>query len=403
MIITVVIYIWIILQFIIGYNLILPVFLYLLHSLRTISVDRESLKPLNEADYAIIVTAYQQTTHISSVISSLLRMNYERYIIYVVADCCDDTSFLKFEDKRIILLRPEIPLRSNVGSHFYAINHFIRKHDRLTIIDSDNLVNPNYLIELNKCFNEGYLAVQGFRMAKNIDTMYARLDAARDIYYHFYDGKILFEIGSSATLAGSGMAFTTKLYVQCLAMHTNLCGPGFDKILQAEILKRGYQIAFTDKAIVYDEKTAYSKQLVDQRSRWISTWFKYFKYGFVLTKIGIIRRNFNQFLFGLILLRPPLFMFLICSFICFVINLFINPLYSLYWLIGFSLFIAGFYIALIKSNTRQEIYQSLYSIPQFMFFQLVAAFKLIMGQKLGKSTKHFSTITIEELNNQHTV
>jgi hypothetical protein len=47
----------------------------------------------------------------------------------------------------------------------------------------------------------GFAAVQGERKAKNLDTTYACLDAARDIYYHFYDGKLLFHIGSSATLA----------------------------------------------------------------------------------------------------------------------------------------------------------------------------------------------------------
>jgi hypothetical protein len=62
------------------------------------------------------------------------------------------------------------------------------------------LVEPEYLHELDRYFNAGFSAVQGIREAKNLNTTYACLDAARDIYYHFYDGKILFGIGSSATL-----------------------------------------------------------------------------------------------------------------------------------------------------------------------------------------------------------
>ncbi|MFX4827802.1 glycosyltransferase, partial [Acinetobacter baumannii] len=91
------------------------------------------------------------------------------------------------------------------------INRFKRPHERLTIIDSDNIIDPDYLQALNVYFDKGFKAVQGLRDAKNIDTTVAALDAARDIYYHYYDGKLLFEVGSSATLSGSGMAFTVSL------------------------------------------------------------------------------------------------------------------------------------------------------------------------------------------------
>ncbi|HQR94946.1 MAG TPA: glycosyltransferase [Sediminibacterium sp.] len=208
-------------------------------------------------DYAIIVTAYEQTHTLGPVVASLLQLKYKQFLVYIVADKCD-ISQLHFEDPRIIVLRPEETLSSNTRSHFYAIHRFVRPHDRLTIIDSDNLVEPDYLDQLNPYFDAGFKAVQGVRDAKNMDTMYACLDAARDIYYHFYDGKILFQAGSSATLAGSGMAFNTELYRTCLE-HQDITGAGFDKILQKEIVNRGERIAFSEHAIVYDEKTSKSE------------------------------------------------------------------------------------------------------------------------------------------------
>src|SRR5690606_25236094 len=176
------------------------------------------------------------------------------------------------------VLCPEQVLASNTKSHFYAINRFSRNHDVLTIIDSDNLVHPDYLNELNIYFNKGYDAIQGVRAPKNLNTTLACLDAARDLYYNYYDGHLLFELGSSATLAGSGMAFRTGLYRECLE-NLEIQGAGFDKVLQAEIVKRGYVIAHASTAIVYDEKTSQSQQLINQRSRWINTWLKYFKLG----------------------------------------------------------------------------------------------------------------------------
>lgn len=378
--------VWYIFQIVIGYNLVLPFLLLLLYALVK-SHGRKKMTPIVDADYAIIVTAYEQTTLIPSVVASLLKLNYSNYLIYIVADKCD-VSNLKFDDERVIVLRPEQTLSSNTRSHFYAINRFKRSHERLTIIDSDNLVESNYLLELNKLFDQGYSAVQGVRDAKNLDTLYAALDGARDVYYHFFDGKVLFNVGSSATLAGSGMAFTTQLYKDCLA-HQDITGAGFDKILQKEIVSRGFRIAFADNAIVYDEKTSKSDQLVNQRARWINTWFKYFSFGFGLIGNGVLKLNWNMFLFGLILLRPPLFIFLLIGLFCMFFNLIINPFLALIWFLGFVIFILGFILALAINNTDSRIYKSLWGIPKFIFYQVLSLLKVRNANKHSVATKHF--------------
>lgn len=377
---------WAFFQIAIGYNLVLPFFLLLLYAL-TSNKKKNVQSNKDEADYAIIVTAYEQTTLIPSVVSSLLKLNYSNYLIYIVADKCD-VSGLHFEDERVIILRPEQTLSSNTRSHFYAIERFKRPHERLTIIDSDNLVDPDYLLALNEYFDLGYKAVQGVRDAKNLDTLYAALDGARDVYYHFYDGKVLFNVGSSATLSGSGMAFTTSLYKECLG-HLDITGAGFDKVLQKEIVIRGNRIAFAEHAVVYDEKTSKSDQLVNQRARWINTWFRYFKFGFGITAKGLIRLNWNQFLFGLILLRPPLFIFLLLGLFCLLLNLILNPFAALLWTLGYVIFIGGFMMSLIMSNTDPKIYKSLWGIPKFIFYQVMSLMSVRSANKRSVATKHF--------------
>lgn len=391
--------IWILVQLIIGYNLFLPFLLYLWYAAKKPkALSASSLTSVNEADYAIIVTAYEQVTAIPDVVKSLLKLNYSNYLIYIVADKCDVSS-LHFDDERVVILRPKETLASNTRSHFYAINRFKRPHERLTIIDSDNLVDPEYLNELDTLFNQGFTAVQGIREAKNLNTTYACLDAARDIYYHFYDGKVLFSLGSSATLAGSGMAFTTELYRNCLE-HLDVTGAGFDKVLQAAIVGGNQRIAFTSKAVVYDEKTTHTDQLVKQRSRWINTWFKYFKFGFGVFFKSIRNFSRNQFLFGLILLRPPLFIFLLLAVLCMLANLFISITAVLIWLLGFILFVVGFYIALTQSPTDKRIYQSLINIPKFIFYQVLSLLKVRKANQHSVATTHTYNSSNETLNSR---
>lgn len=387
--------IWVFLQIIVGYNLIVPVVLYLVYLIKKKPKSQSIDNNIKAYDYAIIVTAYEQTDTIPAVIDSILHLKYANYLVYIVADKCDVSS-LKFEDKRVIVLRPPETLASNTRSHFYAINHFSRPHELLVIIDSDNLIDPDCLHELNKSFDAGFSAVQGLRKAKNLDTTYACIDASRDIYYHFFDGEVLFSIGSSATLSGSGMAFKTSLYRECLE-HQDITGAGFDKVLQKEIVKRGYRIAFNGNAVVYDEKTSRSDQLIKQRARWINTWFRYFKFGFSILAQGIGRFERNRFLFGIILLRPPLFIFLILSMLCFISNIWISNLGLLLWAIGFTCFILGFIIALAHAKPDKRIVRSLISIPKFVFFQVLSLLQIKKANKISVATHHYSSKNINEI------
>lgn len=383
-------WIWLVMQVLIGYNLIFPVFLLLIYTIRQAAGATEASAGTGaDPDYGIIVTAYEYTQQLPAVVGSLLELNYDRYHIYVVADKCD-ISNLHFPVDKVSLLRPEQVLGSNTRSHFYAIRRFIRPHTHLTIIDSDNLTDPQYLNELNVYFKQGYQAVQGVREAKNLDTTYACLDAARDIYYHFYDGKVLFGAGSSATLAGSGMAFSTALYETVLGQ-LDVTGAGFDKVLQKGIVGRRHRIAFAEKAIVYDEKTTGTDQLVKQRARWINTWFKYFAYGFNLLFKGIAGFNVNQTLFGLVLLRPPLFIFLLLSVLFMLINMVFAPVAALAWLIALGVFVLGFYISLRRSHTDPRIYQSLVNIPKFIFYQVMALLNARKANQISVATRQENT------------
>jgi len=375
---------WLIIQVLIGYNLVLPIVMVIF----SVFVRNRLKKTLfkQTPDYAIIVTAYEQTDYLQQVVSSLLDLNYSNYMIYIVADNCP-SALLAFNSDRVVVLRPPHTLASNIKSHDYAIKNFIRKHDIITIIDSDNLVHPEYINELNLYFDQGFEAVQGLRAAKNLNSTYACLDAARDLYYHFYDGELLFKLGSSATLAGSGMAFKAGLYQDAIVA-LDFHGAGFDKVVQAGILLSGKRIAFAKNAIVYDEKTVNSTQLVNQRARWINTWFRFCGYGLSIIGKGIKNRSFNQLLFGVILLRPPLFIFLILSLLSLTINIIIGSVASFYWLFAILLFLISFLIALVRQPTDARIYRSLAGIPKFIYYQLVSLVYAKGANKRSVATKH---------------
>jgi cellulose synthase/poly-beta-1,6-N-acetylglucosamine synthase-like glycosyltransferase len=150
----------------------------------------------------------------------------------------------------------------------------------------------------------------------------------------------------------------------------------------------GKRIAFSEEAVVFDQKTSQPHQLVNQRARWINTWFKYSKLGFNLIGLGVRRLSINQLLFGLVLLRPPLFIFLILSLIMMLVNLIVNPMISVAWLVAFASFIISFLTALTNSNVDNRIYKSLLGIPNFIFYQVISLTKAGKANQRSVSTKH---------------
>ena len=64
------------LQIVIGYNLVIPFFLYISHLLKKDKLIKRPDLIGSVADFAIIVTAYEQTSMLPEVINSILKINY---------------------------------------------------------------------------------------------------------------------------------------------------------------------------------------------------------------------------------------------------------------------------------------------------------------------------------------
>lgn len=376
--------VWLVFQVLVAVVLIFPVISAVIYLLA--GKHKKPLPPSTSGNYALIVTAYKYSGNLNHVIQSLLKLDYPQFHIYVVADDCTDYQYTG-GDQRVTILYPNPPLKNQVKSHFTAIAHFKEAHNRIVIIDSDNLAHPGMLRALDPYFEKGYEAVQGVRTAKNNDTVYAQLDAVNELYYLYYDRKVLFGIGSSCMLSGSGMAFTIELYKRCLG-NQDTEGAGFDKVLQKRIVSLGKRIAFAPQAIVYDEKTSKPDQLVKQRARWNNTWFRFFPFSLQLMVSGIRHFSLNRFLFGFILFRPPLFLLLGLVSVIMVVNVFVSLKMFLLWVGLCLIFTAGFFWALYQMKAEKKLITALLHAPKFIFLQMYSLVKAKKANQYSVATEH---------------
>jgi len=247
---------------------------------------------------------------------------------------------------------------------------------------------------LNKYFNKGYRAVQTNMLAKNNDSVFAKLDAAGNYFSNFVDRRMRMELGLSANIWGLGIAIETSLYKEVI--YQNFLG-GFDKKIQADIVKLIPQLAYAEDAYVYDEKIDSGDAMETQRTRWINAYFKYFKYGWNVFVTGLKRGSFNLMFFGFNLLRPPLFLQLSGAIVFAVLNYWINPMFSIAWLAALLLFPLSFIIIVAVMSTDKAVLSALLYLPLVFLRQLRAFLHIGRANKAFLQTQNNKVIYIEDL------
>ena len=387
----------IILQLVLATYMLLPVILLIIHSIfrtkKPLLANKYPVLYNKEFNFAAIVTAHKDTRFIVPLVDSFLKQRYTNFVLYIVADDCDITN-LHFEDNRVQLLKPEAPLNAKIKSIKYAVDHFVNDHEVIVVFDSDNLVHPDYFLNLNKYFCCGFKAVQTHMLSKNTDTVYAKLDSIGHIYNTFVERQSKMELGYSSSILGLGIAVKTDLYKQ--VMYKDALG-GFDKKLQADIIRIIPQLAFAKDAYVYDEKVDDGVTLERQRTRWIYTYFKYFKINWQLLTYGIRQKNFNKTFFAFTTLRPPLFIKISFAILFLIINYFIHPVLSIIWAFILIIFIVSFIVIILTQSTQKGMGQALLYIPAIVFRQMKAFLKLKQAGKDFLKTEHSKVIYIDDI------
>lgn len=367
---------------------------------------RKPLSPIEEpsVDFACIITVYGNLKISIPLVQSLLAQKYERFHIYLIADRVDDRHY-DIQDDRLKILFPEQSLGSKVRSIDQAMKLFVRPHDYCVIFDPDNLAHEDFLGVLNAWHQKGYTAVQGKRTAKNLESMYAALDALGEYYYDFIARQVPFSVGSSSTIAGSGMSIKTDIYRKNIDHEMKVfardgINVSEDKALQLELVYSGHRIAYAENAILFDEKVSDASQVSRQRTRWLNSYFRHVKDILPIIKTGLVKRNWNIFYFGLNVLMPPLVILLGSSVVFFILGLFLLPIVSIIILIGGLFFIVNFLISLKLNHAPSEIWYVLPKIPFFIANQILSILKIRKANKDFMQTSHSAYLTIDEVWNQ---
>ncbi len=222
--------------------------------------------------FMAIIPAHNEAAVVANLIESLKKQNYDKdlYDIYVIADnCTDDTAKIAKENGAIVYERFDEEHKTKG----YALQWFLKQkidedapYDAFCVFDADNIVDENFIKNMNKKLCQGEDVVQGYRDIKNptdswVSSGYAIFYWMMNRFYHL----ARYNLGLSPLINGTGFMVRFDV-IKPNGWNTETLTEDIEFSLKRII--EGKKLGWATDAIVYDEQPVGFKQSWSQRSRW---------------------------------------------------------------------------------------------------------------------------------------
>ncbi|PRX57580.1 glycosyltransferase [Flagellimonas meridianipacifica] len=347
--------------------------------------------------FAVLIPGYKEDAVIVDVAEQALKQTYptDLYEVIIIADSFQESTLSEL--RKLPLLVVEVSFEKSTKSK--ALNKAMEvigdDYDVALILDADNIMEREFLVKINESFNQGYKVVQGHRVAKNTNTSFAILDAISEEVNNHIFRKGHRVLGFSSALIGSGMAFDYFFFKKMMAQIKAV--GGFDKELELELLKKRIKIEYLHEALVLDEKVQKSEVFANQRKRWLSAQFVYFrryvwdglKELFAKGNLDFLDKVYQMvspprvLLLGLVVVFSLLY--LLHSLWPDVSVLMISPIL---WYASLLFTVLAFVFSVPKKYYNRKTLHAILTLPKAFFLMFLSLFKLKGANKKFIHTEH---------------
>ncbi|WP_433752141.1 glycosyltransferase family 2 protein [Paenibacillus amylolyticus] len=227
--------------------------------------------------FAVLVAAHNEEQVIGALMENLKQLDYpeDLYDVFVICDNCTDGTA---QIVRAHGLNACVRTNADLRGKGYAIEWMLkylwklpRQYDAVVMFDADNLVDRNFLLEMNDDLNNGSRVIQGYIDTKNPEDSW--ITAAYGVSY-WYINRLWqlsrHNLNMANFLGGTGMCFETNLLKEIGWGATSLVE---DLEFTMRSVQRNVYPVFNYDAKVFDEKPLTFKASARQRLRWMQGHF----------------------------------------------------------------------------------------------------------------------------------
>jgi cellulose synthase/poly-beta-1,6-N-acetylglucosamine synthase-like glycosyltransferase len=341
----------------------------------------------NARKMVILLPAYREDGVIEESVHACFAQQYPRELfeVVVISDKMKDATNERLSKMAIRLVKVVFEKSTKAKSLNFALKQ-IEGFDIAIVLDADNVIEPLFLQKINAAFESGSRIVQAHRMAKNLNTNFAILDAISEEVNNSIFRKGHANVGLSSALIGSGMAFEFE-HFKFLIDNIQSIG-GEDKELEHVVLFDGIKIDYLHHAEVLDEKIQRASDFSNQRKRWLSAQFETLQS--FLPQLGAAIRAGNIHFCDKVyqMAFPPRILLVGVLFLATAFFTVLDPPNSLKWWVLFGILFTTIMISIPRRLYTFQLLKAFLSIPYVFVLMFANLFKLKGAGKHFIHTSH---------------
>jgi len=261
------------------------------------------LEAVKQHRFAVLISARNERKVIGQLIESIKQQNYPTDLvdIFVVADnCTDDTAAIARSAGAKVYER----FNQEFIGKGYALDFLIREiredygrevFDGYFVLDADNILEENYIAEMNKTFGHKHNILTSYRNSKNYGSNW--ISAGYSLWFlreakYINNSRMI--LGTSCAVSGTGFLIHKKIINKNNGWIHHLLTEDIeftvDNVIQGEV------IGYCHSAILYDEQPTRFIDSWNQRLRWSKGFYQvFFKYGRKLGKKAVAEKSFSAY------------------------------------------------------------------------------------------------------------
>lgn len=263
----------------IGLIFIINAFILLIYSY--LVMPRCYLKPKkynNKKRYCILIPARYESKVINNLLLSITKQTTKinpKDIYIIVESIKDKTVDIAKQYNMNIILRENLSLKRKGYALNDAVTYILKKqihYDAYFIFDADNILDKDFIKNMEKSINEGYDIAIGYRNTKNSNTLVSASSALTFSMINTMLNERKNKYHNNLTISGTGYYIKGSIIEEWNSFPFHSLTEDYELTLYA--ILHNLTTTYNKKAIFYDEQPDNFNISLKQRTRWVKGYFE---------------------------------------------------------------------------------------------------------------------------------
>ena len=377
----------------------------------TIKNNNYPQKTTSQGKNCILIPARNESKVIEDLLISIENQTQkiDSKDVYVIVETPKDkTVDIVKKHKMNIVYRKDLTKKRKGYAIDDAIKEILRENKHYSayfIFDADNILDKNYIKEMQKSINEGYDIGISYRNTKNSKTLVAASSALTFSMINTIGNTLKNKYSNNLTISGTGYYIKGTLLEELEGFPFNTLTEDYELTLYSTL--NNITTTYNEKAIFYDEQPDSFKVSIVQRTRWVKGYFearkKYIKK--IRKSIDIKDINYGSKINAIIGVKP--YIYLIIGVILLLISSVQSGLIGLLkvaLIISFTIYIDLVLISYLiikreddKLNLETSKIKLILYNPIFLLSYIICLINAIVKKDVSwQVVEHTKTLTNEE-------